>query len=118
MFKADQAACDIRREVENAIVVTCKLDLADTKSICDFAELIYNSELHIRSKIVYNTRHRILSGHIILRSALLKRMTFFFLAEKSLHFLINNAGVAICPYSTTADGFEMQFGVNHLGMMP
>uniref|UniRef100_A0A8C5B113 Si:dkey-73n8.3 n=1 Tax=Gadus morhua TaxID=8049 RepID=A0A8C5B113_GADMO len=35
--------------------------------------------------------------------------------EKALHFLINNAGVAMCPYSTTADGYEMQFGVNHLG---
>lgn len=45
MVKAEQAACDILREVENATVVTCKLDLADTKSICDFAELIYNSEL-------------------------------------------------------------------------
>ncbi|KAJ3610975.1 hypothetical protein NHX12_020991 [Muraenolepis orangiensis] len=35
--------------------------------------------------------------------------------EKALHFLINNAGVAACPYSTTTEGFEMQFGVNHLG---
>nr|XP_055038328.1 retinol dehydrogenase 12 [Misgurnus anguillicaudatus] len=78
MVKAEKAACDILREVENATVVTCKLDLADTKSICDFAELIYNT-------------------------------------EKSLHLLINNAGVAICPYSTTADGFETQFGVNHIG---
>ncbi|XP_051737744.1 LOW QUALITY PROTEIN: retinol dehydrogenase 12 [Ctenopharyngodon idella] len=76
--KAEQAASDISRDVENAIVVVRKLDLADTKSICDFAELIYNT-------------------------------------EKSLHLLINNAGVAICPYSTTADGFETQFGVNHLG---
>uniref|UniRef100_A0A671MSJ3 Si:dkey-73n8.3 n=1 Tax=Sinocyclocheilus anshuiensis TaxID=1608454 RepID=A0A671MSJ3_9TELE len=78
LLKAEQAAREISRDVENASVVVRKLDLADTKSICDFAELIYNT-------------------------------------EKSLHLLINNAGVAICPHSTTADGFETQFGVNHLG---
>ncbi|XP_052451839.1 retinol dehydrogenase 12 [Carassius gibelio] len=78
LLKAEQAAGDISRDVENADVVVRKLDLADIKSICDFAELIYNT-------------------------------------EKSLHLLVNNAGVAICPYSTTADGFETQFGVNHLG---
>ncbi|XP_056306512.1 retinol dehydrogenase 12 [Danio aesculapii] len=78
LVKAEQAASDISKDVENANVVIRKLDLADTKSICEFAELIYNT-------------------------------------EKSLHLLINNAGVAICPYSTTADGFETQFGVNHLG---
>uniref|UniRef100_A0A8C1I847 Si:dkey-73n8.3 n=1 Tax=Cyprinus carpio TaxID=7962 RepID=A0A8C1I847_CYPCA len=78
LLKAEQAASDISRDVENAVVVVRKLDLADTQSIYEFAELIYNT-------------------------------------EKSLHFLINNAGVAICPYSTTADSFETQFGVNHLG---
>ncbi|XP_020486649.1 retinol dehydrogenase 11 [Labrus bergylta] len=78
MVKAEQAARDIMREVKGAKVVAKQLDLADTKSICQFAENVYNT-------------------------------------EKALHFLINNAGVAICPYGLTADGHEMQFGVNHLG---
>lgn len=78
MTRGEQAARDIMREVKGAKVVCKQLDLADTKSICQFAENIYNT-------------------------------------EKGLHFLINNAGVAMCPYGITQDGYETQFGVNHLG---
>ena len=34
---------------------------------------------------------------------------------RPIDVLINNAGVMACPYGTTADGFETQFGTNHLG---
>ncbi|XP_008304689.1 retinol dehydrogenase 12 [Stegastes partitus] len=78
MVKAEQAVCDIMREVKGAKVVAKQLDLADTTSICHFAENVYNT-------------------------------------EKALHYLINNAGVAFCPYAKTVDGFETHFGVNHLG---
>ncbi|XP_048339951.1 retinol dehydrogenase 12 [Sphaerodactylus townsendi] len=78
MVKGEAAACEIRTMTGNQQVIAKKLDLADTKSIQEFAEN-------------------------------------FLKEEKELHILINNAGVIMCSYSKTVDGFEMQFGVNHLG---
>ncbi|XP_060618480.1 retinol dehydrogenase 12-like [Anolis sagrei] len=78
MVKAEAAADEIRTKTGNQQVIAKKLDLADTKSIREFAENLLEE-------------------------------------EKELHILINNAGVMMCPYSKTADGFEMHFGVNHLG---
>ncbi|XP_003224920.1 retinol dehydrogenase 12 isoform X1 [Anolis carolinensis] len=78
MEKAEAAANEIRTKTGNQQVIAKKLDLADTKSIREFAENFQEE-------------------------------------EKELHILINNAGVMMCPYSKTVDGFEMQFGVNHLG---
>ncbi|XP_036452481.1 retinol dehydrogenase 12 isoform X1 [Colossoma macropomum] len=76
--KAEAAQREITEESGNQNIVIRKLDLADTKSIREFAEIV-NRE------------------------------------EKELHILINNAGIMMCPYTKTVDGFEMQFGVNHLG---
>jgi NAD(P)-dependent dehydrogenase (short-subunit alcohol dehydrogenase family) len=36
-------------------------------------------------------------------------------ARKPFDLVIANAGVMACPFGKTADGFEMQFGTNHLG---
>ena len=39
----------------------------------------------------------------------------FHLQHQALDVLVNNAGVMAIPFRQTADGFEMQFGTNHLG---
>ncbi len=36
-------------------------------------------------------------------------------SHERLDVLVNNAGIAMVPFGRTADGFEMHFGVNHLG---
>lgn len=35
--------------------------------------------------------------------------------EERIDVLVNNAGIMVPPYELTEDGFESQFGVNHLG---
>lgn len=32
-----------------------------------------------------------------------------------IHILVNNAGILVPPFGHTTDGFELQFGTNHLG---
>jgi NAD(P)-dependent dehydrogenase (short-subunit alcohol dehydrogenase family) len=39
----------------------------------------------------------------------------FLARHGALQILVNNAGVMACPFGKTSDGFELQFGTNHLG---
>lgn len=39
----------------------------------------------------------------------------FLVEHDRIDVLINNAGVMACPWATTADGFELQIGTNHIG---
>jgi NAD(P)-dependent dehydrogenase (short-subunit alcohol dehydrogenase family) len=39
----------------------------------------------------------------------------FLARHEALQILVNNAGVMACPFARTTDGFELQFGTNHLG---
>jgi NAD(P)-dependent dehydrogenase (short-subunit alcohol dehydrogenase family) len=56
-------------------------------------------------------------GHLDLTSlAQVRQFADQFLAANDrLHLLINNAGVMATPFEHTADGFELQFGTNHIG---
>lgn len=39
----------------------------------------------------------------------------FLSKSKQLNVLITNAGIMACPEGKTKDGFELQFGTNHVG---
>ncbi len=39
----------------------------------------------------------------------------FLSKKRPLNILVNNAGIMACPFGHTEDGFELQFGTNHIG---
>lgn len=48
-------------------------------------------------------------------SSVRRAATEFLERHERLDVLINNAGLMACPQGTTVDGFELQWGTNHLG---
>lgn len=76
--KGEGAAAAIRQEYPGADLRVMQLDLADLRSVRDFAGRFHDD-------------------------------------YGRLDVLVNNAGVMATPFGKTADGFELQFGTNHLG---
>lgn len=74
----EEAAAEIRREVQQADLEVIELDLASQQSVREAA----------------------------------RRMSY---EAPQLDTLINNAGLFTSAWQTTEEGFELQFGVNHLG---
>ncbi|KAH9875147.1 hypothetical protein J1614_004637 [Plenodomus biglobosus] len=48
-------------------------------------------------------------------SSIAEAASTFKARESRLDLLINNAGIMATPYSTTKEGYEIQFGTNHMG---
>ncbi len=82
-------ACRTRAKAEDAIAEIISLH---PKADCVFVELDLNSLASIRA-----------AAQSVLDT------------EGQLDLLINNAGIMMPPRQETEDGFESQFGVNHLG---
>ncbi len=84
--RGQAVAKDICATTRNTNVRAMRLDLASLSSVRDFA-----------------------------KAFLAAGKGWFSPAPRALHILINNAGIMATPQSYTADGFESQFGTNHLG---
>ncbi|XP_030650271.1 retinol dehydrogenase 12-like [Chanos chanos] len=74
------------------------------------------------NKAAEDIRHRSGNGNVVVKKLDLASLQSVrdlardvLQTEDRLDILINNAGVMSCPKWKTEDGFEMQFGVNHLG---
>ncbi|KPP79555.1 Retinol dehydrogenase 12-like, partial [Scleropages formosus] len=104
--KGEAAAAEIRSKVSGAQVEVRELDLADTCSIRAFAQQFLKGNV---------TSVRQDFQHILASKSSCDKVLLLSAEVSHLHILISNAGVMMCPYTKTADGFEMHLGVNHLG---
>ena len=73
----------------------------------------------IRREIGVANASRIVVAQLDLESTMnIRKFAREFLSlEKRLDILINNAGVMNVPQGWTLDGFEVTFGINHLGWL-
>lgn len=81
---------------------------------CRSIDKAENASLHVRHEYPQASLEIVVLDLANLES--IRKFSANFLRQHSkLDFLFNNAGVMDVPYCKTEDGFEMQFGTNHLG---
>ena len=85
------------------VIIACRSEEKGKKAEVDIRRESGNSDVHFRKldlasfESIRNFAKEVLSE------------------ESRIDILINNAGVMYCAYQKTVDGYETQFGVNHLG---
>lgn len=85
------------------VVVACRRLAEGERALADIRSRVPSAKLEVRELDLASL-------------ASVRTFASRFLAEHSaLHLLIDNAGVMNTPRAKTEDGFELQFGTNHLG---
>ncbi|TFG71992.1 MAG: SDR family NAD(P)-dependent oxidoreductase [Anaerolineales bacterium] len=72
------------------------------------------AQMHIQSEIT-NARVEVMHLDLANLTSVRKFAEEYRRNYDRLDVLVNNAGIMMVPYGTTVDGFERQFGTNHLG---
>ncbi|KAM9409867.1 retinol dehydrogenase 12-like [Pholidichthys leucotaenia] len=85
------------------VILACRSETRGTAAVHEIREKTGNSDVHLRLVDVSSLDSVREFAEKILAE------------EKSLHILVNNAGVIGMPKQITKDGFEISFATNHLG---
>jgi len=126
---ADDVSRDIRLDGKNVLVTGANTGIgkeccrvfykmgANVYMLCRNQEKCIEARTDILNSSVLKQEERLVTMQCDLASLASVRQfgTEWANHNKPIHILLNNAGVMACPRSTTVDGFEMQFGTNHLG---
>ncbi|ELY89491.1 short-chain dehydrogenase/reductase SDR [Natrialba hulunbeirensis JCM 10989] len=94
-----EATCELARNGATVIMACRSLDRGE-KAAVDICREVPDADLHVKRCDLASLE----SVH-----------EFAARVDDPIDVLINNAGTMAIPRSETADGFETQFGVNHLG---
>ena len=102
---------DRAEEAKEEIVKVWSLGEIKFYRLCYYGRIYFCRVLHQETNGVVETLRLDLASLHSIRECADKILE----KEGKIHILVNNAGVMMCPYWKTEDGFEMQFGTNHLG---